>query len=151
MHSLLWNMPHSWYAHMIIHSNVTSHLGGSWSQKTYAKILHQCKVSSLRKFVQNVLIGFGQSICFPKNVSSAYILTNTENQIKLSLPKDTALGELLHNYQVIQNTANRAFPRLKTCFAADTSERCERSLPLIKHLENSPTIWRAPYMFKYPY
>ncbi len=133
MHSLLWNMPHSWYAHMIIHSNVTSHLGGSWSQKTYAKILHQCKVSSLRKFVQNVLIGFGQSICFPKNVSSAYILTNTENQIKLSLPKDTALGELLHNYQVIQNTANRAFPRLKTCFAADTSERCERSLPLIKH------------------
>jgi hypothetical protein len=62
------------------------------------------------------------------------ILTNTEKQIKLSLPKDTTLGELLHNYQVIHNIANRAFPSLKTCFAADTSERCERSLPLIKHL-----------------
>jgi hypothetical protein len=151
MHSLLWNMPHSWYAHMIIHSNVTSHLGGSWSQKTYAKILHQCKVSSLRKFVQNVLIGFGQSICFPKNVSSAFILTNTEKQIKVVFAQRHNFRWASSQLSSYTKTANRAFPRLKTCFAADTSERCERSLPLIKHLENSPTIWRAPYMYKYPY
>jgi hypothetical protein len=35
---------------------------------------------------------------FPR-MSVLPILTNTEKQIKLSLPKDTTLGELLHNYQ----------------------------------------------------
>jgi hypothetical protein len=116
---------------------------GKLKPKFYAKIL---LVQSLfpvgqsqpntpsRKFVQNVLIGFGQKHMFPPRMSVLPILTNTEMQIKLSLPKDTTLGELLHNYQVVQNTANRAFPSLKTCFAADTSERCERSLPLINHL-----------------
>lgn len=151
MHSLLWNMPHSWYAHMII-LQCHSYLGGSWSQKIMPKSYTSAKSLPWESLFKMCLLDLVKAYVSPKNVSSAYILTNTEKQIKLSLPKDTTLGELLlHNYQVIQNTANRAFPRLKTCFAADTSERCERSLPLIKHLENSPTIWRAPYMYKYPY
>ncbi len=47
MHSLLWNMPHSWYAHMMILQCHSHLLGGKLKPKFYAKILHQCKVSSL--------------------------------------------------------------------------------------------------------
>jgi len=72
---------------------------GKLKPKFYAKILHQCnKVSSLwgranqthtpwRKFVQNVLIGFGQSIYVSPRMSVLPRLTNTEKQIKLSLPQ----------------------------------------------------------------
>ncbi len=68
---------------MIIHSNVTHTLGEVEAKKLMPKSYTSAKSLPLRKFVQNVLIGFGQSICFPKNVSSAFILTNTEKQIKV--------------------------------------------------------------------
>jgi hypothetical protein len=135
MHSLLWNMPHSWYAHMII-LQCHSHLGGSWSQNfmpksyTSAKSL-PCGAEPTKHTIKKVCSKcaywiWSKAYVSPKNVSSSY----TDKHWNA----DKVVFAQRHNFKVVQNTANRAFPSLKTCFAADTSERCERSLPLINHL-----------------
>lgn len=115
MHSLLWNMPHSWYAHMII-LQCHSHLSGNWSKNFVSKSYTSAKSLPCGAEPTNHTIKKVCSKCALLDLVKAYIsprmsvLPYTDKHWKAdkvvfarrhNLPKYTTLGELLHNYQVI--------------------------------------------------